>query len=293
MQAIHLQRALKLYAVLTLMAAGCTLPSYGTVVLKPKPIGAVRSAPASPVTAPHGTIWLIFVDDLHVDFRSTGRLRGLLKTISSELIHVGDMFGIGSSGPSSLSIDVTSDRKLLEVAIAKTYGNALTLSDTLRLTNGAVYSNEVRVRATLALSAAYEMMMSLEQVHNRRKAFIYIGNGYTFDLSPDGSATTSGTSPFLGQSSDFAVARLRDHLLELTRRARHSLVTIFAIDPRGLAGAPTMDPSVDSVAWRNYWTNTRNSLRMMSEPTGGFALVDVDEQDLVEALQRISSAMRN
>jgi hypothetical protein len=31
----------------------------------------------------------------------------------------------------------------------------------------------------------------------------------------------------------------------------------------------------------------------MSEPTGGFALVDVDEQDLVEALQRIRSAMRN
>ena len=97
-------------------------------------------------------IWLIFVDDLHVDFLSTGRLRGLLKTISSELIHEGDMFGTRSSGPSSLSIDVTSDRKLLEVAIVKTYGNALSLSDILPLTNGAVNSNEVRVRATLALS---------------------------------------------------------------------------------------------------------------------------------------------
>jgi hypothetical protein len=291
MQTVHLQRALKLYAVLTLMAAGCALPSCATVVLKPKPIGALLPAPASPVTAAPGTIWLIFVDDLHVDFLNTGRLRSLLKTISSELIHDGDVFGIRSSGPSSLSIDVTSDRKLLEVAIANTYGNALRLSDILRLTNGAVYFNEVRYRATLALSAAYEMMMSLEQVHNWRKAFIYIGNGYNFDLSPDGSATTSGTSPFLRQSSDLAEASLRDYLLDLTRRASHSIVTIFAIDPRGLAGAPTVDPSVDSVAWRNYWTNTRNSLRMMSEPTGGFALVD--EQDLVEALQRIRSAMRN
>jgi hypothetical protein len=291
MQTVHLQRALKLYAVLTLMAAGCAFPSCGTVVLKPKPIDAVLTASASPSTAPPGTIWLIFVDDLHVDFLSTGRLRTLLRTISSELIHDGDLFGIRSSGPSSLSIDVTSDRKLLEVAIANTFGNALSLSDILRLTNGAVYSNEVRYRATLALSAAYEMMMSLEQVRNRRKAFIYIGNGYNFDLSPDGSTTTSGTSPFLRQSSDFAVAHLRDHLLELTRSASHAIVTIFAIDPRGLAGAPTVDPSVDSVAWHNYWTNTRNSLRMMSEPTGGFALVD--EQDLVEALQRIRSAMRN
>ena len=87
------------------------------------------------------------------------------------------------------------------------------------------------------------------------------------------------------------MARLRDQLSELTRRASQSLVTIFAIDPRGLPGAPALDPNVDSVAWHNHWTNTRNSLRMMSEPTGGFALVD--EQDLVEALQRIRSAMRN
>jgi hypothetical protein len=291
MQAVHLPRALKLCAVLTLMAAGCAFPSCGTVVLKPKPIDAVLPASASPVTAPPGTIWLIFVDDLHVDFRSTGRLRSLLRTISSELIHDRDVFGIRSSGPSSLSIDVTSDRNLLEVAIRKTAGNALRPSDILSITNGAVESNEVRYRATVALSAAYEMMMSLERVHNRRTAFIYISNGYNFDLSPDGSTATSGTSPFLRQSSDFGVARLRDQLSEFTRMASHSIVRIFAIDPRILAGAPAMDPNVDSVAWHNHWTNTRNSLRMMSEPTGGFALVD--EQDLVEALQRIRSAMRN
>jgi 1-aminocyclopropane-1-carboxylate deaminase/D-cysteine desulfhydrase-like pyridoxal-dependent ACC family enzyme len=152
------------------------------------------------------------------------------------------VFGIRSSGPSSLSIDVTSDRKLLEVAIRNTAGNALRPSDILRITNGAVESNEVRYRATVALSAAYEMMTSLEQVHNRHKAFIYISNGYNFDLSPDGSTTTSGTSPFLRQSSDFGLARLRDQLSELTRRASHSIVTIFAIDPRGVASAPTMGP---------------------------------------------------
>jgi hypothetical protein len=54
-----------------------------------------------------------------------------------------------------------------------------------------------------------------------------------------------------------------------------------------------MDPNLDGVAWHNHWTNTRNSLRMMSEPTGGFALVDVDEKDLVEALQGIRRATRN
>jgi hypothetical protein len=50
-----------------------------------------------------------------------------------------------------------------------------------------VESNEVRYRATVALSAAHEMMMSLERVHNRRTAFIYISNGYNFDLHDDES----------------------------------------------------------------------------------------------------------
>src|SRR5256885_2805340 len=192
MQAVPLPRALKLYSVLTLFAAGCAFPSCGTVVLKPKPIDGVVPARAVPVTAQPATIWLIFVDDLHVDFLSTGRLRSLIKTISSELIHDGDAFGIRSSGPSSLSIDVTSDREPLEVAIRNTAGNALLPSDILRITHGARESNEVRDRARVALSAAYEMMMSLEQVPNRRKAFIYISNGYNLGASPDGSP--SGTT---------------------------------------------------------------------------------------------------
>ena len=40
---------------------------------------------------------------------------------------------------------------------------------------------EVRYRAHVAFSTAYDMMRKLEQVHNRRKAFIYVSNGYDFD----------------------------------------------------------------------------------------------------------------
>ncbi|HUU35088.1 MAG TPA: hypothetical protein VMW48_13580, partial [Vicinamibacterales bacterium] len=52
-----------------------------------------------------GRIFLIIVDDLHLDFRNTGRIRNLFKRISSTLVHEGDMFGIVSTGPSSLAID--------------------------------------------------------------------------------------------------------------------------------------------------------------------------------------------
>ena len=37
---------------------------------------------------------MIFVDDLHLDFSNTARIKDLLKQISNELVHEGDMFGI-------------------------------------------------------------------------------------------------------------------------------------------------------------------------------------------------------
>ena len=42
--------------------------------------------------------------------------------------------------------------------------------------------------------------------------------------------------------------------------------------------------------WSRYWTNTRNSLRALSEQSGGFALGD--GEDLVSTLARISDAVR-
>lgn len=114
MPAADLPRTLRHYAVATLLA-GCAVSSWGAAVFGPEPVGAAAQA-----TVPHGTTWLIFLDDMHLDFRNTGRLRGLLKTIASELIQNGDEFGIRSSHPASALLDLTSDRRLLEAAIAKT-----------------------------------------------------------------------------------------------------------------------------------------------------------------------------
>ncbi len=57
-----------------------------------------------------GRIFLFFVDDLHLQFQNTGRVRDLFKKIAKNLVHDGDMFGIVSSGPSSIAVDMTYDR---------------------------------------------------------------------------------------------------------------------------------------------------------------------------------------
>ena len=63
--------------------------------------------PSRPRNDAAGRIFLIIVDDLHLDFRNTGRIRDLFKKIANTLVHEGDMFAIVSTGPSSLAIDTT------------------------------------------------------------------------------------------------------------------------------------------------------------------------------------------
>jgi hypothetical protein len=82
MQAVHLPQALKHYVVVALLAASCAFDSRGIIVPTLESIDRVPQTSAPLVTA--GNLWLIFVDDLHLDFPNTGRLRDLLRTISRE-----------------------------------------------------------------------------------------------------------------------------------------------------------------------------------------------------------------
>ena len=147
----------------------------------PPPQEGIILPPARPTNDAAGRIFLIFVDDLHLDFRNTGRIRELFKKISKELIHDGDMFGIVSTGPSSMSIDLTYDRKRLDQAINKITGSGLAPKDILDVPEGAQGPPEVRYRAHVAFSTANDIISNLSQVHNRRKAFIYVSNGYDFN----------------------------------------------------------------------------------------------------------------
>ena len=76
----------------------------------PPPQEGIILPPTRPTNDAAGRIFLIFVDDLHLDFRNTGASASCSRRSAKELIHEGDMFGIVSTGPSSLAIDLTYDR---------------------------------------------------------------------------------------------------------------------------------------------------------------------------------------
>jgi VWFA-related protein len=283
--------------------------TYNALAAPPPPIQeGIILPPARPTNDAAGRIFLIFVDDLHLDFKNTGRIRDLFKKISKELIHEGDMFGIVSTGPSSLAIDLTYDRKRLDQALEKISGAGLTPKEILDVPNGSDGQPEIKYRAHVAFSTAYGILENLEQVHNRRKAFIYVSNGYDFNpfqttrqkqdaernapmrdsSSGDGSQPNyDDTNPFLRQGTQFADADLAAELSYLTRAANRANATIYTIDPRGLVGGPDLDENIDQVEWQDYVRKSQDSLRVLAELTGGIAVVN--QNDFNKALKRIDN----
>jgi VWFA-related protein len=279
----------------------------------PPPQEGIILPPARPTNDAAGRIFLIFVDDLHLDFRNTGRIRELFKKISKELIHEGDMFGIVSTGPSSLSIDLTYDRKRLDQAINKITGSGLAPKDILEVPEGAQGPPEVRYRAHVAFSTANDIINNLAKVHNRRKAFIYVSNGYDFNPFQDtrkkqeaerfgttssqghdpsstegtGNDSNNETNPFQNQGNKFYQADLVSDLSWLTRNANRANVTMYTIDPRGLVGMPDLDEKIDMMEWQAYVRTSQDSLRTIAELTGGYAAVN--QNDFDKALKRIDA----
>jgi VWFA-related protein len=54
-------------------------------------------------------------------------------------------------------------------------------------------------------------------------------------------------------------------------------VSIFSIDPRGLAGVVDAGQTIDQSEWRTYLQKTQSTLRFMAEETGGFAVVNAND----------------
>ncbi len=269
--------------------------------------------PPRPTSDVAGRVFVIFLDDLHLDFRESGRIKDILKKIKLEVIHEGDMFCIVSTGPSSIAIDMTYNPKRIDEAISKITGGGLSPNEIVESGTGSEGPPEVRYRAHVAFSTAYDLLEQLEQMHNRRKAFIYISSGYDFNPFPQAvnnammerenpgstqQSTGANSTAYANQNDDptglynqvgaeFADADLARELSELTRSANRANVTFYTLDPRGLVGMVDMDQKVDETEWQDYLRKAQDSLQVIADGTGGFAVVN--QNDFVKALKRIDA----
>ena len=247
----------------------------------PPPPEGIILPPTKPRNDTSGRIFMFFVDDLHMQFHNTGRIRDLFKKIA---------------------------------------GSELKPSDIIQGPSGAEGPSEVRYRAHVAFSTVNDVLTQLEQIHNRRKALVYVSDGYDFNpfqdarlglLDPNSpfaqnefakqqnqisnqNASDAGTSaqpdPFASQqktNEEFADADLARELGDLTRTANRANVTMYTIDPRGLVGMGDIDQQVDPSQWNEYVRKSQDSLRVIAEETGGIAVVN--QNDFSKALKRIDA----
>lgn len=279
----------------------------------PPPEGIILP-PTRQVNDVSGRIFVFFVDDLHLQFDNTGRVRELFKKISKTLLHDGDMFGIVSTGPSSLSIDMTYDRTRLDEAIKKITGSELKPSDIIQTSSGAQGPTEVRYRAHVAFSTLNELLKNLEKVQNRRKAVVFVSDGYDFNpyqasrlglldanspfqqnqsmrtINEDSEGRVDPNNPMAmqqKQNEQFADADLARDLGEATRQANRANATIYTIDPRGLVAMGDIGENVDPIQWNEYIRKSQDSLRVLADETGGMAVVNQNNFD--NALKRIDA----
>ena len=269
------------------------------------PPAAVREGVIVPPTLPaggaSGRIFVIVLDDLHLDFGSTARVRDLVKRVLRILIHDGDMFAIVSTGTSSISEPFTYDRQVLESAIARMTGEALTPEEIIKGSSGPQGPTELRHRAHVAFSTVRDLLRNLEGVRQRRKAVLYLSSGYDFnpfaasrleeqarrqqvsvdDLQNDPFTRAERSGQLLSE------ADLVRELAEITAGANRANATIYTIDPRGLVNGPDIAQDIRAPEWNTHVRNTQDSLRVIAENTGGTAVVNMNGFD--PALKRIDT----
>lgn len=270
--------------------------------------------PSKPPSDTSGRIFIIFIDDMHLQPLDTPKAKWVLEQVRDTILHDGDLVGMVSTGYSSIATDLNYDynRTRFNEAIKKLMGSGMTPTEIIMASQTSQGPAGLRYNAQVAFSTAYDILNQAAKVTNRRKAFIYISSGYDFNPFKDsrykemqdkyavpegapgyeerGTANdVSFRNPFETNGQQFAEADLIAQIAELTRTARRSNVTFYAVDPRGLIAGQDINLTISSEEWRQFVDTSISSLRVLSDETGGFCICNTNE--FKKNLQRIDNEM--
>ncbi len=284
----------------------------------PPPEGIILPAPAAPAVADaSGRVFLFFVDDLHLQAEETSRVRALFKEMGTELLHDGDLFGVISSGPSSISVDMTYDRARLSEATSRIVGHGMDPRDIIQSGQGMSGVRELRSRVQIAFSTMHDALLDLAKIHDRRKLLVWVSDGYDFTPFQESRLGQGNPNNFFQQNFQnfqrsntvnddgshqqvidplveaqkrnemFSDADLGSALRQLTDEANRANTTIYSVDPRGLVASQSIDQQLNPTEWQEFVGKSQDTLRDLAERTGGLAVVD--DNDFAGALKRIDA----
>ena len=249
-----------------------------------------------------GRVYVMVIDDMHTRFGRSVRVKTAAKQFIERRLGANDLMAVvHTSGPSDANQEFTNNKRLLLASVDRTQGRKLD-SATINKTNEYNRTRDIRQQgdplndpddiergfnARSTLDTLRNVAEWFGAVHGRRKAILFVSEGIDYDINdliPQNGSTH--------QSASMVMDATREAIGAATR----ANVAIYGIDPRGLTdlgdesieiGAYPDDTSlgVGSGSLQNEIRLSQDSLRTLSEETGGFAVVN--KNDFATAFQRI------
>ncbi len=247
--------------------------------------------------AADGRIYLIVLDDLHTHPLRSNRTKVAARQFIEKYVGSNDMAAVVSTGGrADASQDFTTNQRLLLRAVDKFMGQKLRsatmnkIDDYFRNSGtpnagdklSDLDDKERGYHARNALQTISNLAEYLGNIRGRRKALVMFSEGIDYDINN------------VFENTEATV--VMDATREVIAAATRANVAVYGVDPRGLASAGDDMIQIQSFpednslglgagAMFNEVRLGQDSLRVLSDETGGFAAVN--QNDFATAFQRI------
>lgn len=264
---------------------------------------AIRSDVASNRTPFEGRVFVLVLDDENTRFQRTARARVAAKQFVERYVGANDLVAVvNTSGRSGAMQDFTDDRPRLLAAIDHAMGAGPDSSTTAALAdynanrdlptgagashlNGSMSDLERSMKARNTLSTLKNIADYLAGMRGRRKGIVWFTEGINYDI--------------VDVIHNQYATDIRQQMQDVIAAGTRANVNFYAVDPRGLTSG--MEDSIEiqsfaddnSIGPNNLQDELRlqhDSMRAISEQTGGFALLNSnDYRDGYARIQRENS----
>ena len=249
-----------------------------------------------------GRIYLIILDDLHTNALRSQRTKAAAKMFIERYVGANDLAAVvHTGGISQANQDFTNSQRLLLQSVDRFMGRKLRSStlnkidDFSRRAGTGLESDpamdledkERAFQARAALDTVRNLANYLGNIRGRRKAIVMFSEGIDYNIYDILSVNNTGATE---------ATAVMDATRDMIAAATRANVAIYGVDPRGLGASFDNLAEVQSFpddtslglnqsALFNEVRLAQDSLRTMSDETGGFAAVN--QNDFTTAFQRI------
>jgi VWFA-related protein len=243
-----------------------------------------------------GRVFVLVMDDLHTKFADTPRARVAAHQFVEHYVGANDLVAVvNTSGVNKSMQDFTTNHQLVLKAIDGSMGNKEESSTVARLQD--YNQNQTARGLNSTANASFNEMMRWNNARNslstlkniadymagmrgRRKALVFFSEGVNYD-----------TVDAINNAHATDVHRDMEDVIASATRGN---VNVYSVDPRGLVtgmedaiqiGSFAADNSIMSTDLMNELRLEHDSLRILADQTGGFAVLD--QNDFRGAFDRI------